>query len=767
MQRTSEQYQRLLRSGHSKETRLVIAGTEYTGADIVAVSTTGGLYESAGIGNAAAKQIDFTVIPKGSIPKQARVEVYVRLTDGAEHSEWIPQGVFFFATREKDPATGALRVHGFDAMLKTEAVWLDNSYAAESWPMNPRHAAEDIAARIGVELDERTALDPAWPVHYPVDGEGDLTMREVLRRLAVANGGNWEISDAGRLRLVPLVSAPEDTANLVTEHGDAVTFGGIRLLIGSAAVGKYAAEGGKVFVGQRAADFRPGFNNQAISRVELLNENGDIVGEAGSDTGRTLTATHPDGSSAMAADILEKVAGFVYRPFDAEDALLDPAAELGDGVTVAGVYSVLAQKSATLDSLHTTDASAPTTDEIEDEFPYVSRTERQIRRNYAATRSLITKTAEEIRLEVQGVSSEVSALSVKLGSITLSVSNGSTSSTIKLMAGSTLISSQTITMDGLVTFTGLANGTTVINGGCIQTGSIAAKYLNLTGAITFRDLSGAMQEDFEYAYETADEAWDMAYDAQQLASGVDEVVAGWTYRGTTYIDGQKLMTGTVMASSLQGGEVLLLAANGTVSGYLDILPASSSGYQIALASDGAISVRADGGDAFIESRYGYVTLSAGDAVTVQSDFYPSSDDRYDLGSSNFVWANLYVGSGEINTSDREEKEEIDYDMGKYSEFFDRLQPVSFKMRHGTSGRRHVGFISQDVEDALTGAALTSRDFAGFIKSPVEENGQAVEGKYRYGLRYTEFTALNTWEIQRLKEEIRQLKNQLEEMRVPE
>lgn len=54
--------------------------------------------------------------------------------------------------------------------------------------------------------------------------------------------------------------------------------------------------------------------------------------------------------------------------------------------------------------------------------------------------------------------------------------------------------------DTIVTFENdLANGKTTIDGGCIKTGKIDAKYLNLTGAISFNDLA----EDAKTAIENA------------------------------------------------------------------------------------------------------------------------------------------------------------------------------------------------------------------------------------------------------------------------
>lgn len=63
--------------------------------------------------------------------------------------------------------------------------------------------------------------------------------------------------------------------------------------------------------------------------------------------------------------------------------------------------------------------------------------------------------------------------------------------------------------ESVVTFESLENGTTVINGGCIKTGKIEAQYLNLTGAITFDDLSDETKDAFtiKYQYSSDGENW--------------------------------------------------------------------------------------------------------------------------------------------------------------------------------------------------------------------------------------------------------------------
>lgn len=234
MHTVSDLWQQMLADpAHAVEAKLRIAGEEYGEDQIVRKSLMvyGGLYSTFGIGNCCARQIDFEIYPQGTIPRQAKIEVYMRLRLGEQVSEWIPKGVFFFSTRKTDRVTGVLSVHGYDSMLKAEQTWLDSSYDAETWPMPVWTAVNDIAARMGVAVDSRTQLNAAFPVQYPVDSEGDMTMREALGRIAVANAGNWIITDEGKLLLVGLNSMPKETNHLVTETGSAITFGGVRILV--------------------------------------------------------------------------------------------------------------------------------------------------------------------------------------------------------------------------------------------------------------------------------------------------------------------------------------------------------------------------------------------------------------------------------------------------------------------------------------------------------------------------------------------------------
>lgn len=231
MHQVSELYKRLLRDpGHRKEMRVNVAGEDYGQGRILSLETSGGVFSEPDIGGCASRQIDLVLRNPGDIPRSACMRVFTRLVAGSEASEWIPKGVFFIATRLQDRITGSLEIHGFDAMRRAGAVWQIDPYA--NWPMPEREAVEDIAAQMGVEVDPRTVLSGGFPVGYPVDENGDLTMQDILEGIAVSECGNWVMSDEGKLLLLRLGDIPAETNHLVTEFGEAITFGGVRILVG-------------------------------------------------------------------------------------------------------------------------------------------------------------------------------------------------------------------------------------------------------------------------------------------------------------------------------------------------------------------------------------------------------------------------------------------------------------------------------------------------------------------------------------------------------
>lgn len=321
--------------------------------------------------------------------------------------QWLPKGVFYIDTREVNRTTGVMTIHGYDSMLKMEQQYVGEEDDGD-WPRSMSEVVDEIASRIGVSVDSRTVINQSYAVEYP----NDYTMREVMGFIAAAHGGNWTITDERKLRLIPLAGSSDEID-----------------------VGNYATSL------ESTEAFEP------FSKVVVTHE--DVAYENGGDSGRVLEVECPWATQAMADNILASVIGYAYQPFTAAGAILDPAAELGDIVIVGGLRGVIATIDTKYDAMMASDISAPADEEVDHEYPYTPASEREYKR----------------------VNARTSKIEKKVDSITLSVSNGDTTSSIKLLVDGVEIASQDIQFNGYVTVKGLENGETVIDGGCIKADS--------------------------------------------------------------------------------------------------------------------------------------------------------------------------------------------------------------------------------------------------------------------------------------------------------
>lgn len=226
MQTTTALWKTLLAGEPSTEWRVTVGGTAYEKSNLVALRVTTGLFGRSylTVGSCVSAQLRLTLLDAGTIPRMAEVKVYVRLTDGTQASEWLPYGVYYIDTRESVPESGTLTLHCYDAMLKAEQTFVTEGDTG-AWPRTMTAVVASICTRMGVELDSRTALNSAYTVEYP----NDYTMREILGYIAAAHGGCWIMTPAGKLRLVTLGELPAESNSLVTETGEAITFGGVSI----------------------------------------------------------------------------------------------------------------------------------------------------------------------------------------------------------------------------------------------------------------------------------------------------------------------------------------------------------------------------------------------------------------------------------------------------------------------------------------------------------------------------------------------------------
>lgn len=203
------------------EYRVVIDTTEYTPADIQYGNIERPLFDEMGVGNACMAMLKIVFKQKSTIPRMSKI-VPKALVDG----QWEQLGVFYLDERSVKP-TGVMTVVAYDSMLKADKVWVPDQ--SLEFPMPMDDAVDIIADLMGITVDPRTQVSHTYTIDYPAN---DYTLRDVLKFIAVANGGNWTITRDDKLLLVPLVgSMPDETHYLIEEEGFAITFGGDRILV--------------------------------------------------------------------------------------------------------------------------------------------------------------------------------------------------------------------------------------------------------------------------------------------------------------------------------------------------------------------------------------------------------------------------------------------------------------------------------------------------------------------------------------------------------
>ena len=193
----------------------------------------------------------------------------------------------------------------------------------------------------------------------------------------------------------------------------------------------------KYYVGKDVTSFSDNGKYKPISRVTLLVDDENSL-TAGDDTGMEVIASCPHATQPMVNALLQTMKGYQYQAYEAGAANIDPAAELGDGVTVGGIYSPLSKLSD--DGRGYAGISSPGEAEMEDEYPAGGYITQEFNRKIAETRSTITKTSEEINLKVEGIDGRVSDINQTVDGISLSVTSastpdGQTTATITLKVG--------------------------------------------------------------------------------------------------------------------------------------------------------------------------------------------------------------------------------------------------------------------------------------------------------------------------------------------
>ncbi len=158
----------------------------------------------------------------------------------------------------------------------------------------------------------------------------------------------------------------------------------------------------------------------------------EVEYSSGTDTGRTLTLNCPWGTQEIANNILQSIKGFQYQPMTAENALVDPSVEIGDGISANGVYSGVYSLETKFNSNLPATVSAPADEELYEEHTYVPKSEREVTRKFLDFQSQFRIQDGKISAEVEERKSDTktirATLEVQAGQITAKVNKNDGSS---------------------------------------------------------------------------------------------------------------------------------------------------------------------------------------------------------------------------------------------------------------------------------------------------------------------------------------------------
>lgn len=210
---------------------------------------------------------------------------------------------------------------------------------------------------------------------------------------------------------------------------------------------------------------------------------------------------------------------------------------------------------------------------------------------------------------------------------------------------------------------------------------------------------------------------------------------------STTINGNKIKTGSITASQIAANTITSAKVNSSIITTSNFSAQSISASRINSGSLTSSNV-----------KIGSWNLNGTGITSSNARIYPSVLEY----NNNGYWVSVqWLGVGRAGTaySDRKLKKNIKSLDEKFDGFFDDLKPVSFKWKstkYKTDDKEHIGFIAQDVEEAQ------------------KDNDLDLDIVYRtddlLNLDKRELIALNTWQIQKLKKENKELKSAIDELR---
>ena len=222
-------------------------------------------------------------------------------------------------------------------------------------------------------------------------------------------------------------------------------------------------------------------------------------------------------------------------------------------------------------------------------------------------------------------------------------------------------------------------------------------------------------------------------------------VSGLSLSGTVTTSGNLTLGGTLSLTSgdITSGLGFTPYSNTNPSGFV-----TSSGSVAFATSAGSASTATNlSGGTLTTSSYSLLSSSSlvaignssgqGVFVNGSGSFSSSIDNTMSCGTSGFRWTTVYATTGTINTSDANQKQQIqnltEVEFAVATELKSKVKTFKFNdavTAKGLNARKHVGWIAQDVQTAFANHGLNANDYGMFCSDE-------IDGKIQLGVRYEE------------------------------
>lgn len=438
----------ILDHGHY-EWELVQGNTTYDKTNFSTGTLSEAVFQQFTIGSVAARQLNLTMwnCPLNTTDPIQLVCKAVA-SDGTVTT--IQKGVYFIDTIDTSPYSEYCEVTAFDAMLKTETVYMKSGVYT---PKTALQLVQEIAGDIGVQVEADTVTYITSKnfnfTEVPKIGTKDgTTDREILSVIGIWYGGNWIINDANELELL-LADGAMYGVTLLTVGSDGLFYSlpiayaedGVMVVEndaqglmntmdfadvtdttvlyyfdvqGRSCIGTLAeiqAEGESdlaVEVGDEVVDFDIS-PIEIIKRIEIEKDNNTIYRcpEGLTDEewdalgGRCISVTMPLMASQEVANRLYKqLYGLSYLPYEASGAYFDPDTRLGRVLHIKDRLVPLFNRTLTIDQLGESNCVIEAEQRLQSFYPYLDPVVRTMQRNISENTTSLTIVEGQIQAEV-------------------------------------------------------------------------------------------------------------------------------------------------------------------------------------------------------------------------------------------------------------------------------------------------------------------------------------------------------------------------------